>query len=300
MRNVFKDPKTEREFQKNGYVILPFLNDDEVTSLKNSYFNTLNESGGIHAGEKSDDEISYDLTFINKNVKYKKNVFKMITDVFDKNYKNVLDNYKPIIANYIRKKENGGEVPMHQNWAFANEMKCSTVTIWCPLTDSTKANGTFQLVPGSHKRFGKTRGPMIPSELLKIEKEIIGNYMIPIEINAGQMLILDDSIVHYSAPNTTDGLRLAIQLILIPKEENSIHYYYDREKDNGLVEVLDVDHEFYMSFNPWKKVDDSLNRFSFIKHNTEFLTIKEFDKKLKARRFDKLTTFQKVLNYFEK
>ena len=90
--------------------------------------------------------ISYDFTFIDKNPEYKRKVFKIITEYFEPHMNRVLSDFRPIIANYIRKKSETGEVPLHENWAFADEKKCTTVSIWCPLIDSTIANGTLQVV----------------------------------------------------------------------------------------------------------------------------------------------------------
>ena len=290
MRPTFRNNELEARFQKDGYVEVPFLTSEEVEILKKYYFDTLEQSGGTIGPEdekyQSQQEITYDFTFIDKNSDYKQQVFDIITKSFEKHYNDYLQDYKPIIANFIRKKEDGGEVPLHQNWAFADEHKCATVSIWCPLVDSNKENGTLEVVPGSHKRFGEVRGPMIKSELFGIQQEIIDRYMIPIETKGGNCVILDDSIVHYSSPNHTDGLRLAIQLILIPKEENSIHYHMDLSKDRSLVEVLEVDHNFYMKFNPWKKPAKDVKRLYSFKYEPFDMTIEEFEVKLKQPRFD--------------
>ena len=197
----------------------------------------------------------------------------------------LLDNYRPIIANYIRKKNETGEVPLHQNWSFADERKCSTVSIWCPLVDSTIKNGTLQVVPGSHKRFGEIRGPMIPWELDNIKKEIIENHLVPLETKAGDCVILDDSIVHYSAINKTEELRLAIQLICIPAEFPSIHYHMDSSVNPDKVDVLEVDVDFYMQFNPWKKPKGEKTLKS-IPYKHRFIDEQEFIQRIKAPGFD--------------
>jgi tRNA G10 N-methylase Trm11 len=97
---------------------------------------------------------------------------------------------------------------------------------------------------------------------------------------------LDDSIVHYSSPNHTNGLRLAIQLILIPTEEKSIHFHMDLAKDRTTVEVLEVDRDFYMKFNPWKKPADDVKRINSFKYVPFDMTIEEFEAKLSQPRFD--------------
>jgi hypothetical protein len=286
MRRVLKDESLETQFQKDGYVCVPFISAKEVEELKQLFFDTLPESGGQITSDdiKNEHFISYDFTFIDKNPEYKRKVYEIISSYFKPHMERLLDNYKPIIANYIRKKPETGEVPLHQNWAFSDEMKCSTVSIWCPLVDSTVENGTLQVVPGSHKKFGKNRGPMVPWELENIKNEIIDHFLIPLETKAGDCVILDDSIIHYSAINKTEGLRLTMQLICIPSEMPSLHYHKNPQ-GNGNIEVLEVDENFYFQFNPWKFPTD-VKKVGEIPFKGNYLSINDFQEVLKRPRFD--------------
>ncbi|MBL4585551.1 MAG: phytanoyl-CoA dioxygenase family protein [Flavobacteriales bacterium] len=302
MRPVLKDPVSEKKFQEKGYIHLPFLSKEEVKFLWNQFDEALKSSGGPcsprDAGIDSDYEISYDFTFLDKNADHKREVIQLIDKVFKPHYEKILDNYRPIIANYIRKKEQTGEVPMHQNWAFADERKCGTVSIWVPLVDSHRGNGALEVVPASHKRFGELRGPMIPWELEKIKQKIIDNDLVTCDIKAGEAIILDDSIVHYSHPNTTKDLRIAIQLILIPNEMPSIHYHMNQQVSTQTVNVLEVEQDFYMGFNPWKQPTGA-KKISERKFVARDLTYAEFKERVGGPRFDENPTFlQKVKAVF--
>lgn len=148
MHPVFKDPALQATFDQLGYAPIPgFLSREEVESLKKAYFDTLPERGGSMLSEEtdfqSDSAITYDFTFIDRNHAYKQKVFDIIDGAFKKHYEKYLANYTPIIANFIRKEQNAGEVPMHQNWAFVDERKYTSVSIWVPLIDSNEANGTL-------------------------------------------------------------------------------------------------------------------------------------------------------------
>ncbi|MCF8256217.1 MAG: phytanoyl-CoA dioxygenase family protein [Flavobacteriales bacterium] len=291
MRKVLNDPALNDQFVRDGYVRVPFISPAEAEELKQLFFDTLPESGGQITTEETGVEnsrlVTYDFTFIDKSVEYKQRVFDIITARFRKRMDELLADYRPVIANYIRKQTNDGEVPLHENWAFADERKCFTVSIWCPLVDGTVDNGTLQVVPGSHKRFGELRGPMIPWELDNIRQTIIDKYLVPLETKAGDCVILDDSIVHYSAPNRTEGLRLAIQLICIPSEMPSIHYHMDPAVSQDRVNVLEVDVDFYMQFNPWKKPEGA-KLLRTIPHTTHFIDEAGFIQRLKGPRFDEL------------
>jgi hypothetical protein len=289
MRNIFVDSNIENQFRKDGYVKVPFINADEVEILKNLFFETLPQSGGQITSDETGVEqasfITYDFTFIDKNPEYKRLIFKIISEYFKPHMDKLLDNYRPIIANYIRKQSDTGEVPLHENWAFADEKLCSTVSIWCPLVDSTIDNGTLQVVPGSQKRFGQHRGPMVPWELNGIKNEIIKNHLVPLETKAGDCVILDDSIVHYSAINNTNDLRLAIQLICVPNGFPSIHYYMDYQSNPNEIQMIEVNDDFYMEFNPWKKVQSPkiLKNVPFV---SKQITEQEFVKRLSSPTFE--------------
>ena len=302
-RQVMRDILLEQEFQKEGFVEIPFISATEIAELKNKFFELLPRSGGNITSSEINvggNDITYDFTFIDKSIEYKQAVYDIITTYFDPHVKKWLMDFRPIIANYIRKKNKGGEVPLHQNWAFVDERKFTSVSIWCPLVDSSEENGTLQVVPGSQKKFGEIRGPMIPWELDSVKEEIINNHLIPLNIKAGNAVILDDSIVHYSAINKTNELRLAIQLILVPNEVPSIHYHMNASKSMNRVEVLEVDAEFFMQFNPWKQPEGA-KLVRSIEYNSNQLSPHEFIERLSKPRFDEekpKRLFKKIKEFF--
>lgn len=300
-RRVFKDDAHEAEFQENGYIKLPFISKQEVEELKQKFFDTLPNSGGQitadETGVENGNEITYDFTFIDKNPEYKRMVFDIITEYFKPHFDKILADYTPIIANYIHKRPEGGEVPLHQNWAFVEERKCTSVSIWCPLVDSTVENGTLQVVPKSHKRYGEFRGPMVPWELEGIKHQIIDNHLVPLETNAGDCVVLDDSLVHYSAINKTPGLRLTIQLILIPSDFPTIHYHMDSAQP-GVIQTLEVNKDFYMEFNPWAK-PKNVKRLHSFEYKGGPITEEEFIARISQPKIDEEVSSDKG-SFFQK
>lgn len=300
---MFHSEALQQQFERDGYVIIDLLNQEQVTQLKQTYFDLEQVRGGMRKEYDvqfdEQKEITYDFTFIDSNIEYKRIVFDKITEVFLPLVNNFLNDYQPIIANFIHKSSEKGEVPLHQNWAFVDEWKYTSVSVWCPLVDSNEANGTLQVVPGSHKRFAPVRGPLIPWELEGLKEDIINDFMVPMNIKAGQAVILDDSIVHYSAPNRTDGLRLAIQLIMIPPGVPSIHYYMDSEGDKPAVKVFEVDKDFYMAFHPWLKPKEQ-KLVKTLPYKKESYDRGRFEKELRGKAIDqKKTILEKLEALFQ-
>lgn len=299
---MFYDQKLQEHFDKNGYVLIDLLNNEQVEALKKQYFELESVRGGMRKEYDvkfdKEKEITYEFTFIDSSKDYKQVVFDKITEVFLPLINRILVDYQPIIANYIHKSSLKGEVPMHQNWAFVDERKYSSISVWCPLVDSNEKNGTLQVVPGSHKRFAPVRGPLIPWELEHLKEDIIKNDMIPFNIKAGQAAIIDDSIIHYSAPNQTEGLRLAIQLIMIPPKTSSIHYHMTKVDDKEVVNVYEVDREFYMAFHPWLKPKEQklIKTLPYKKVNIDYPTFKKMMNKKAIH--DRNSILDKVVEIF--
>lgn len=104
MRKTFNNDQLEAQFQKDGYVKVPFLSVSEVEELKAYYFDTLKEQGGKIGPEDeavhSSMEVTYDFTFIDKNVDYKKLIFQKISSAFAKHvdeYLQVINRSLPIL-----------------------------------------------------------------------------------------------------------------------------------------------------------------------------------------------------------
>ncbi|MCO5233316.1 MAG: phytanoyl-CoA dioxygenase family protein [Chitinophagales bacterium] len=303
MKGMFHDSEIQKKFDRDGYVIIDLLSKEQVDYFIKQYFDMESE----RKGNKEDydikfekpKEITYEFTFIDASVEYKKKVFNKVVQEFKPLVDKYLVDFQPIIANYIHKTSYKGEVPMHQNWAFVDEWKYSSISVWCPLVDSFKENGALQVVPGSHKRFAPVRGPLIPWELEHLKEDIIKNDMVTMSIKAGQAVILDDSIIHYSAPNMTDGLRLAIQLIMIPPRVPSIHYHMTEEDGQKKIKVYEVDQEFYMNFHPWLKPKGQklVDTFNYKKVDIDYEKYKKMMKRKAVHERGLLElTFDKIIS----
>jgi hypothetical protein len=143
-------------------------------------------------------------------------------------------------------------VPIHQNWTFVDEDKFTSVSVWIPLVDVSRANGTLEIIKGSHRVLAKYRSPSIPWVFDGLWDVLKEKYFEPILIKAGQAGILDDSILHYSSPNDTDHVRTTVQLIMVPADATPVHYHRDPAKPDEL-EVFEVSSDFFTEFDMKKK-----------------------------------------------
>lgn len=247
-RTIFRYQSLNDRFNKEGYITLPLLNEEQLHNL----FNLLNELKAKSDNTKVNVSTSYELSFFNENKELKKDILEKIYTFFKPILDNILDDYTPIIINLFNKKPTTGEVPLHQNWTFVDESKYTSVSVWIPLCDVSKVNGTLEVSPGTHNTLTAYRSPSIPWVFKGLEKKIIDNYMVPLNLKVGQVAILDDAILHYSGVNKSPNDRGTIQLIMKPTEAKAIHYYCDKNVPNEL-EVFEVNEDFFTKFNMHQK-----------------------------------------------
>lgn len=63
-------------------------------------------------------------------------------------------------------------------------------------------------------------------------------------MNRGDMLIMDQSLIHCSVPNNSDLIRVAVMGMYKPKEDDLVYYNYLPETED--VEVFKVKNNFYL------------------------------------------------------
>lgn len=243
-KNIFKNILLENKFEKDGYITLDLLDKEALQNL----FQLLNELAQMKDESNVQIKSSYELSFFNSDASYKRLVFDKVYAFFKPYLDSILDNYEPLIINLFNKKPGTGEVPLHQNWTFVDESKYTSVSVWIPLCDVSRKNGTLEMSPGTHKNLSAYRSPSIPWVFSGLEKVIKKNYMKPLELKVGQIAILDDAILHYSGENKSDKDRGTIQLIMKPKEAKAIHYYCENIK-HGELEVFEVTPDFFTTFD---------------------------------------------------
>jgi hypothetical protein len=250
-QQVLKSSDLQKRFDRDGFVLVDLLNEDKLSEL----FKVLEGLKQDKKNTKLSIDSGYNLSFFSESDEYRKKVFEVISNFFQPLVDEYLDRYKPLIINTFDKEPGTGEVPVHQNWTFVDEEKYTSVSVWIPLTDVSHANGTLEVVPGSHDVLTPYRSPTIPWVFEGLADVLKAKYMEPLNLHVGQVAILDDALLHYSSVNDTDNVRSTLQLIMKPENAPAIHYYRtDPEADS--LEVFEVNKEFFTRFKMNEKPSD--------------------------------------------
>ena len=280
---LFKSEKHNKQFKKNGFVVIRnFFNSEEIDKI-NELYKTLNITN---------------LDEIYTNLKDRDPQINLEIDLFLKNI------YAPKLENYFKNYSIGGGAflvkgtgessvsSLHQDWNVVDETKNYSMGVWCPLIDVNENNGCLQIVPGSHNWFDKLRSFNMPS--IYINFEDVKSVLKPVISKQGDAVIFAHNVFHGSKPNYTNQIRPVASVSVISKDAPLIHYFRTDDK----IKIIKADKFFnYKVQELMSGKDIELEIIEEIDFKVEYnLTEKEFmDKYNNNNKFlNKLINFLKI------
>jgi hypothetical protein len=285
MKRVFKDLSLQQQFEKNGFVVLPFYNASEISYLLELYrkLHPVDEKGFFPSTFSKD-----------------KNYRKRVDEEIQRTGKRSIDEYFidiQVVGGSFIVKAPGPESVMevHQDMTLLDESVYTAINIWCPLVDLTPHNGVLYVLPESHRIYPTYRGASIPNIYENVYQEI-KQYMVPQYLKAGEAIVFDQSIIHYSPPNLSDSIRPVTNIFITHKDAVFRTAYYDKVNHPNEIELFEQDRNIITDYEQFgeniydrPKVGKSLGYvpWNFPKLTAEFLEQK-YGKKKKKSMVDKI------------
>jgi len=234
--SIFQMPELQQKFNHDGYVILDFLDESELTHIK-EVFKELHPDGVSGF---------YTSTFA-KDTDYRKNVDEEIQKVMQRGIEKYFFDFKIYCGSFIAKAPGEkSELILHQDMTLVDERIYTGTNIWIPLIDLDNKNGAIEVLPRSHRLFRTYRGSSLPDIYDGIEKKV-RSIMQPCYLKAGQAIIFDQSIIHYSPPNLSEVVRPVINTFVTHKHAAIRICYWDKEKTDS-IEIFDQQEDFMVNF----------------------------------------------------
>ncbi len=235
---IFFSSSLESQFENDGIVRVPLLNNAEVESL-------------LHVYEDISDGISdkkFHSTMFIGNPDYRKRTNDEIRKVILGKVNSVVSGYKMLFANFIVKESSAEtKVGIHQDWNFTSPDFVS-INIWIPLIDIDEKTGLFHALLNSHKTFQNIRYTPYDDNAYSKLRNFIYENSTSFLVKAGEAVIYHGGLVHFSDPNLSGRSRVAVGAAMIPNRAPNLHYF-KRNGQKDKLEVYEVNETFYNSFN---------------------------------------------------
>lgn len=219
MREVFKDPTLAARFDRDGYIILPLLEDEQLSfalSLYHTFPNNVNNT----FDSSSFQEDTAAKTILNEQINQE--IHASINEIFK--------NYKPLGSSFLTKRSGDDSImPIHQDWTVVDENKYASITCWIPLVDTNQSNGAIQIIPGSHKFSNALRSPSLCVSFENCYTELLP-FLETLNLKAGEAFIFNHALMHASHINQSGKDRIALTYGLTHKDAQLFMYYNSEGK----------------------------------------------------------------------
>lgn len=281
--NFLKDTTLNETFAREGYVIVPFLNEEEINALTKLYYEThhLNHQG-LYASAHSAD---FD---------FKKRLNDAILEKMQRNLTFLFDKAQPLGGSYIVKyKGENGSLPPHQDWTIVDEARFFSANIWIPLVDTNDENGAISILPRSHNLVKSIRAVNVSDPFSQITN-YVRQFHKTLPMKAGEALIYDHRLLHASEINKTDIPRLAVVFGIIP-ENAEMRYYF---KENGMISEYESSVDFFFR-NEILKGPANLKKLREFKYEFPPLTEEIFNNLYfkGVKKTSTISLWQRIKNY---
>ena len=232
---IFKDKELQRQFNLNGYVVVPFLSASQVAELQLLYQSGAeNTTAGFYS------------TSFNTNEQQRQQISNGIEKVFVQPVNEFFTDVKSLGACFLVKQPGPqGEMPIHQDWTVVKEPDFDSITIWVPLQDVTEYNGAIQVIPGSHRFSNALRSPSLPDPFKNVQSEMRNDLQL-LPMKAGEAFIFSHALLHASPANQSNNARVAATFGLIDAHAQLMFYHQQNE---GELEQYFVDRDFFQKYN---------------------------------------------------
>lgn len=243
---VFQDRHLERKFQRDGYVVVPFVHQSVLEELLEVYRSV---DAGIESG--------YYASIHSADRNYKANADREITRRFWPRLDGILLDHEPIVGAFMVKHPGADtEVPAHQDWIVTDERVAGAVNCWVPLTEITAEVGTFSVLPGSARYLDGLRGsPAFPTRFDGLGDRLHRELMVEIDVPLGSAIIYDGRLLHATRPNRSDETRVVAYVNATVTRTPRRHYY---RNEDGDVEVYEVAADFHTRFEIGQRPEGQL------------------------------------------
>lgn len=227
---IIKNPEIADTVHNIGYTVCGNIGEPIVSILKTLY-------ARLHDFKTTDGGMFYSLYSL--NLDYRKQVHDEINEILTPVYNQYFSNWKSVINSFIVKLSGSqSEFTLHQDSSGLDETKYSPLSVWIPLQDTSIESGCLCVVPKTHSVFYPYRGISFPSPFSEIEEEV-RKYLIPIEMKAGDILIFDNRLVHYSPPNNGKTDRITVMSGLFPESAKIQVCYKDETVEDSPIEIYE-------------------------------------------------------------
>jgi hypothetical protein len=224
MRTTCHDQRHEDRLTRDGFAVVALLGPDELARVG---------WGVRNLGFGADDGTGFPVPRSRMRISISQGdaqtsgrIFDALAPLLREATSRILREYALLRIGIFDKLPRGAAIEPHQHATIVDESKYRSLTMWVPLGDTTVEMGTLHVVPGSHELTHDFRPKnQVRDRFARVSRKVVARHSTAVSLRAGEAVVFDDRLIHWSPPNRSSRIRTALQLELVPEEAELVMYY---------------------------------------------------------------------------
>jgi ectoine hydroxylase-related dioxygenase (phytanoyl-CoA dioxygenase family) len=274
MSEIFANPLHQQLFDRNGYVVARLFSEEDARAF-DAEIQALAPDGGF--ASNSDSRNPYHASYFDENRDNRRRAYAFAQRAIAEPVAALVRGYRMVSGAYVIKRPGDGAVPLHRDWTLTGDAGDTILNCWCPLVDTDDVNGALRLIAGSHRVSPNIEtayvAPFFAGYALALREMAV-----PVPVKAGEALIFDAGVLHWSDTNRSDAARLAIVSIWIPEHSRAVFYALDRTSGGSSFELFDMEEGGLVDCTPAEHaaLDFSRASLGFVPNRNRDISFEEF------------------------
>jgi hypothetical protein len=248
-RPAFRDPELQRVYDRQGYIVVRTLEDDQVARLLDLW----------KTSTPSALDVPFAVSVCSDDFGYRAKIDPEIRAAFAGFVTRELKEYRICVGSFLTKRgHDGTSVAVHTDTTMVDESSFLALNMWTTLVDVAPENGCLRMMPGSHLLSTQIRGTIGTFRWPELIPLIEERYLVDVPMAAGETCFIDPRTIHASYPNNSGDYRVATSALAVPAESEL--WYCHQEFPSSDIDLYHHDDEYFRT-HVHGSPPDGLTRF---------------------------------------
>lgn len=236
MRTLFKEKHLQQAFDEKGYVIIRAAVPDEKIDALSAFY---------HKKATIPEDIPLILAMVDTTIPFHNKKFQQdLTSCYQTNIGTIIEDlvidYRIAYESmsFVNKRPNQEILSIHKHPFYVDIRQHTALVVWVPMMDVDKKNGTLQMLPNT---FSDYLFEFNTSELKERSEAAI--------MKKGDILIMNNTLQHWSDTNFTDTDRLSLAFPMLPNNVKMVSHIAKNKDGNIVIDMYEYDdtHTYFAS-----------------------------------------------------
>jgi hypothetical protein len=211
MRQTFRDPELQAEFERRGFVVIPLLTTAEAAQYRTEIDGLLPPKPEINDAPGA----LYSTLF---DPERREQGEQRTQAILEARLMSLLQDYKMQGSCVMAKVPHSGLMRQHQHNPMTDDMFEPVLHGWCTLDDVDGERGALRIVPGSHQILRHIQSFHSPPFFAGFQDRLETRFAETLPMRAGEAILFERTLLHGSTPNRSDRSSIRLFSVLLPTE----------------------------------------------------------------------------------